>query len=366
MPRILISLILSLLCLQSFSQTTFLFIAEVQGRNVDGLLNARILSPVQKRNVTLTITVSERKAGRVLTIKTPAFSLNPGNNIIPATAVRPAKIQFSNNRMANQIQQNGVFPEGDYEYCYTLSPEQGNYDPEVPAEQCFDAEVAPFSPLNLTEPDDKSKSCERRPMFSWQPSFPSVPGATYHLILTEVKSGQNAVEAVNYNLPTVSQQGIVSPVLVYPNTYRELEPGKKYAWQVSLYKNQTVLNRSEVWEFTVDCKDSVEKKVEITNDGYRDIEDLLHGNYYVTYDAIKFLIVNSYGKHELDYEIECLTDPQLNLKHLPKIKIEHGKNKVIIDLINNSSFKPDFHYILRIKLPNGETKSLRVLYKAKI
>ncbi len=361
MPRILISLILSLLYLPVFSQTTFLFIPEVQGRNVDGLLNARILSPVQKRNVTLTITVSERKAGRVLTIKTPAFSLNPGNNVIPATAVRPAKIQFSNNRMASQIQQNGVFPEGDYEYCYTLSPEQGNYDPEVPAEQCFDAEVAPFSPLNLTEPDDKSKSCERRPMFSWQPSFPSVPGATYHLMLTEIKSGQNAVEAVNYNLPTVSQQGIVSPVLVYPNTYRELEPGKKYAWQVSLYKNQTVLNRSEVWEFTVDCKDSVERTPD--NDiGYRDIEDLLKGNYYVADKVLKFSLVNSYVEQDLRYEIQCLTDPSIKIKKLPVIKLDRGVNKITIDLTGKRAFKDNHYYLLKVWLPNGSSKSLRFLY----
>jgi len=362
MPRILVSLILSLLCLPAFSQTTFLFIPEVQGRNVDGLLNARILSPVQKRNVTLTITVSERKAGRILTIKTPAFSLNPGNNVIPATAVRPAKIQFSNNRMASQIQQNGVFPEGDYEYCYTLSPEQGNYDPEVPAEQCFDAEVAPFSPLNLTEPDDKSKTCERRPMFSWQPSFPSIPGATYHLILTEIKQGQNAVEAVNYNLPTVSQQGIVSPVLVYPNTYRELEPGKKYAWQVSLYKNQTVLNRSEVWEFTVDCKDSVEKKV--ANESYWDIEDLSGGNYHVANGRINITLINSYAPQKLNYQIECVTDLRLKPKHLPKLDLEHGKNRLTIDLSANHAFRNDYYYVLTVYMPNGSIKSLRFQFKS--
>ena len=362
MRRLILSILLSMGILVAEAQVNIQFVPELQGRNIDGLFNARIYSAKAQRSVSLTITVTERKRGRVLTVKTPAFSINPGSSTIPAAAVRPARLQFANNSFSSQIQQSGTLPEGDYEYCFTLTPEQGGLDPESPAEQCYSAEVTPFSPLNLTEPANQEKICLPRPMFSWQPSFPFVNGAAYQLILTEIKERQTATEAINYNLPLISQNGIVSPALAFPASYKELKAGKKYAWQVSLYKNQTVLNRSEIWEFVMDCKDSVARELSVSDHGYRDIEDLAKGNYYVSTGAVKFSLVNSYGKQELKYTLECISDASVQVKRLPRLFLEHGENKVVIPLLSNGTIRPGQTYILRVYLPGGEVKSLRVAY----
>ena len=363
MRRLFLSIILTAMMLSASAQVNIQFIPEIQGRNIDGLFNARIYSATAKRNVSLTITVSERKKGRVLTIKTPAFSINPGSSNIPASAVRPARLQFANNNFSSQIQQSGMLPEGDYEYCFILTPEQGGLDPESPVEQCYSAEVTPLSPINLTEPANQDKICLPRPMFSWQPSFPSINGSAYQLILTEVKEKQSATEAINYNLPLISQNGIVAPALNFPASYKELKAGKKYAWQVSMYKNQTVLNRSEVWEFTVDCKDSVVKGEGKGSLAYRSIEDLEKGNYYIANGFLRFFLMNPYKEQWLNYEIECISDVNRKVRHLPRLKLLKGENNVEVEINDDNSFVDGFTYILSVTLSDGTIKRLRFLYR---
>jgi hypothetical protein len=160
-------------------------------------------------------------------------------------------------------------------------------------------------------------------------------------------------------LPVINQSNIVSPILPYPSIAPQLVKGKKYAWQVTAYKDQTVLNRSEIWEFTVDCQDSVKK---VADDGYRDIEDLSRGNYYIAAGFLKFALVNPYQAQDLKYAITSLNNPDKKIKRLPKLKLKTGNNQVQIDLTATNSFTDEKYYILKVQLPNGTTKSLRFLY----
>lgn len=360
MLRRIIPFVLAFFSLPALGQVSFQFIPELQGRNVDGLLNVKFVSTQASRRMSLSVIVTELKSGKVLSIKTPAFSVNQGVNQVPVTAIRPAKVQFGGSKVATTVQQSGLLPEGEYEYCFALTPEQGYYDPEVPAEQCFTAEVIPFSPLSLIEPGNQDKLCEKRPLFSWQPSFPIVAGSSYQLLLTEIKGNQSPLEALNYNLPIVNQSGIMSPVLPYPPSARELQAGKKYAWQVSLYKNQTVLNRSEVWDFMVDCKDSVENKIAAGNN-FRNIGDLSNGNFHEVKGYLKFTLNNPYKEQDMHYNIVCITDPAKKIKRLPKVLLKNGVNQIAIDISNNG-FSDGYFYILSVELPNGDIKSLRFVY----
>lgn len=365
MLRKVISILLVVISVPAFAQVSFQFIPELYGRNIDGLLNLRIVNVSGPKVVTLNLSVTERKSGKIVSIRTEPFTLNNGNATIPASAIRNSKIQFGGNRVSAAVQQNGYFPEGDYEYCFTLNSAFGTPNPEVYSDQCFNYELVPSAPLSLTEPYNQDKICEKRPLLAWQPSFPQIPGSAYQLVLVEIKERQNATEALNYNLPIVRQSGIVNPVLSYPPSSKELQAGKKYAWQVSVYKNQTVINRSEVWEFTVGCDDNMVTPG-FTDDGYRDIEDLLKGNYYMANGSVKLSVMNSYGPQDLHYEISCITDAKLKIKRLPKLKLENGRNKVFIILDNRRVFKEDYYYILKIWLPDGSIKSLRFKYNDQI
>lgn len=357
-----ISILIIFICCQVSAQVSVQFVPEVYGRNLNGLFNCRLMNLSGRRTASLQITVSERKAGTVCVIKTAEFTILPGSNPIPLAAASGAAIRFANNRLGQITASSRSFPEGDYDYCFTLSYTHSDNPPD---EQCFPYLLAPFADLSLIDPLNKDKICDKRPLFTWQPLLPGLAGTNYQLVLAEIKTGQNATEALNYNLPIINQSGIIAPILPFPAVNRELEPKKRYAWQVTAYKEHTILNRSEIWEFTLDCKDTVPKKVK-KDSGYRDIEDLLKGNYYVAKGDIRISIINPYSKQPLKYTVTALEGNGKPIGKLPKLQLENGTNKLIIDLSGNRSFKPGAYYILNLWLPNGGLKNLRFLYEKPI
>jgi hypothetical protein len=355
-----LTLIALLFSVPALGQVTFQFVPDIYGRNVDGLLNCRILNASGNRSATLTVSVNERKSGSIVTLTTTSFNLSPGLNSIPGTSLKSSNIQFYNNPVSVITRHDHNFPAGDYEYCFTLNFSGSGAD--LPVEQCFSYELIPFSELHLSEPYDRDTICEKRPLLSWQPLLPGISGSAYQLVISEIKSGQNAVEALNYNLPVLNQSMISSPILPYPSIARELEEGKSYAWQVTAYKDQTILNRSEVWTFRVGCRENKKPPV-MAEDGYRDIEDLARGNYYVAVGTIKFVVLNAYNEQAFKYQIENLNNPGKKIKGMPKVKLLKGKNKILIDLANTDSFTDGNSYIMKLWLPDGTAKNLRFIYK---
>lgn len=340
------------------AQMSIQFIPEVYGRNMEGLMSAGIINASAKTNVRLSVSVVEDKLGKVLSILTDPFTVAPGTNRIPASAIRPTSVRMENNAASRFLQKNGYLPQGNYEYSYQVV--SAIAVEEIITEQTFNHEVLPPAPLNLIEPYNEDQICNKKPLLTWQPSIPVVSGMLYELLLAEIKDRQSPVEALNYNLPVVKQKGIANPLLLYPPSAKELLEGKRYAWQVTAYMGETIVNRSEVWEFKVDCKHD-DKPVE-DDYGYRDIDDLFKGNYYIAKGFVKFTLINSYKEQPLKYQIIGVTDPRQKLKRLPKVKLKNGKNKISIDLSRNFSFKDGYSYLLILELPNGGSRQLRFIY----
>lgn len=344
------------------AQVSIDFIPAISGSTLDGLMNVRIVNVGPKRNIRLEIMVVqdfEVVTEEVVHIITEPFDIHAGVNTVPPTIVRTARVKIGNGAAARFLQQNGYFPSGQYVYDYKVTVASTR---ETLLEQSFMHELTPAAPLNLVEPYDKDEICELRPLLSWQPHFPMTPGAQYQLVLTEIKDKQNGIEALQYNLPLINQKGISANLMMYPAVARDLEKGKSYAWQVTAYKGNTVLNRSEVWTFSMKCEDSVAK---VTNRdlGYRLIEDLARGNNYITSGILKITIANAYAPQQLRYEITCVTSPLLSFKKLPVIQLVEGKNMIAIDLSEEKALKDNYTYILKVWLPNGNVKQLRFIYK---
>jgi hypothetical protein len=343
-------------------QVSFIFIPEMQGRTLDGLLQVKLANPAnQSQLVSLKVTVTAVNAGTVVTVKSAPFQLLPGSSSLPMGLFSKAAIRFSDNKIATICRQTGYFTEGDYEYCFELSPAEVSHQGEVIAEQCFDYYLQPFSPLILISPAEEDKLCNKRPPFFWQPLLPSIPGVQYRFLLVEVKPGQAKVEALNYNTPLINQLNINMPMLFFPPQAKDLTEGKQYVWQVSAYKNEMMLVNSEIWEFTVECED---KPVKVIPESYRDIADLAKGNFYIAKGRILFAVENTYDKAKLEYKIRCISRPELEVKKLPTVKLQRGSNNIMIPLEDNKSFVDGNYYLLEIKLPNGEEKQLRFLYKS--
>lgn len=355
---------LFLLCFsvtESRAQVSIDFIPAISGATIDGLMNVRINNIGAKKTIRLEITVNsddEVSSVQVVHIATSEFDINAGSNIIPPSVIRSAQVKIGNSEPAKFLQQNGYFPSGQYSYDYKVILVSTR---EVLVEQNFVHDLQPAAPLNLVEPYDADEICELRPLLSWQPHIPMTAGAQYQVVVAEIKAKQNGIEALQYNLPIVNQRGISANLMMYPAVARELEKGKRYAWQVTAYQGNTVLNRSEVWTFSMKCPDTVvEEKPQLS---YRDIEDLAKGNFYMAQGRLSFVLVNSYAEQSLQYAISCLTDPKLKVKNLPSKTLARGKNKVDIDLSENKAFKQDYSYMLTVIMPNGQMKNLRFVYK---
>ncbi|WP_212002830.1 hypothetical protein [Chitinophaga sp. HK235] len=343
----------------AYAQVTVVFVPEIQGRSLDGLLQVKLNNAATTRQrAVLTITVAAQSVGKVVSIKTPAFDLMPGLNPLPAGLMAGVSIQFAENKIAAILRQSHLFTAADYEYCFEVSPGDVHGGISL-GQQCFNYSLQPFSPLILTSPYDGDQICDKRPNLFWQPLLPAIPGMQYRLILTTLNPGQNKAEALRYNLPLINQSFINTPMLFFPPSAQELKEGKEYIWQVTAYKGDVLLSTSEMWTFKLQCKDS---SAPLTPESFRDIEDLTKGNFYLANGYIRFATHNTYAATNLNYEIVCLTDPGSKVKHLPKVKLVHGGNHVVIDLSENRSFKDGYYYRLTITLPDGLKSELRFLY----
>jgi len=357
--RLIMTVLFGCLCLHGKAQYTFSFMPEVQGRSIDNIYQVRIGNTGEKVTANLRIVVTEAQVGTVVTIDVPAFDLLPGVATVPPAAIYRAAVTFGNNKISTIIRQSGYFPEGDYDYCFELY-EGTAHSSDLLADQCFNYSLEPFSNMQLIQPYDEDKICDKRPSFSWQPLIPAINGVMYRLLLVEVKDQQQPVEALRMNLAIVNQRDIALPLLMYPSIANQLEEGKKYAWQVSAYQSDLLLSQSEIWSFTVDCeKDSTRLPIE----AFRSIEDLTRGNFYIARGQLLFALKNTYAATNLTYSIRCLTKPDQTVKKLPTVPIARGYNQVVIDLSDNTSLTAGYYYIMDIILPDGTKKQLRFIYK---
>lgn len=345
-------------CLSTHAQYSFQFFPELHGRTVDGLFQVKIFNPTNATALArLVITVSAKNGGQVLKIVANDINIVPGLNTLgPATSAK-AYLQFSQTEIGRITKQSNSFPEADYAYCFMLADTKTS---TVYGEECFDYHLEPFNPLSLIEPYNTQEMCEKKPAFVWQPIFPSIGGLLYQVTLTEVKEKQTPTEALYYNVPIINLRNLSNSFLPYPSIARNLDSSKKYVWQVTAYRGDMVLSRSEIWTFKIACPNEI---ITYPNDGYRSIEDLVMGNFYVANERVLFSIDNHYTEQKLDYSIICLTDPEIRIKKLPPVKLSRGRNNILIPLENKRIFKEGYSYIMKVKLPNGTEKTLRFIYK---
>jgi hypothetical protein len=149
-------------------------------------------------------------------------------------------------------------------------------------------------------------------------------------------------------------------MLRYPPNLAELKEGSKYAWQVTVYTNKTILKKSEIWTFTVKCQ---QQERTPAAESYRELKENDDGNFYIAEKLLRFSFYNPYNSGNLDYTIENLSDTRTEIKKLPVLKMYTGLNKYDLDLSENNSFKNGNEYLLKVRLTNNRELRLRFIYK---
>jgi hypothetical protein len=347
-----------------FSQQVLInFNPAVYGQSLEGLSFAQMVNLYpQDLNGAVTIRVRETHAGNVATIRMPAFLLRRGSNTIDRLAFSKALFSFGKNKYGSLLSQSGKFPEGEYEFCFEIDLSSS----KLPAgalpviENCFIHEVHPLTPLLLINPVDGDEDCNKRPQFTWQPPMPMPMNARFRLILTELKEKQDPIEAINFNTPIINQGNIPVNQLNFPFNAPELKEGKKYVWQVTVYTEKIILEKSELWLYKVKCP---EENLEQVSGSYREMKEGIDGNYYVADKIVRFSFNNPYNAGVLSYTIVSLANPGLAIKNLPKLDMQAGLNKHELDLRERKDFKNNQEYLLSVHLANDRELKLRFLYK---
>jgi hypothetical protein len=345
--------------LTSRAQILMQFNPAVDGTTLDRVGNVHIQSNLPEMvQAKLTITVTETGVGTLLKINTPAFSIRPGLNIPSPQLLAISKYNFQANTAAQTLAQTHRFNNGEYEYCYELSIVSGKSQEDF-FENCFDYGVTVMTPLLLINPYDKETSCDRRPNLLWQPVLPMQPGLTYTVILSEELLNQSKAEAINFNKALIFQSGIAGNSLNYPPQAPDLDSNRTFAWQVWGIRDNVIVVKSEIWEFTVTCSsDSVTNN----RDSYRELKETLDASSYLARGFLHFSFYNGYGPYVLNYSIVDLSKQNKVVKNLPDLTALHGYNKIDVDLSDLTNMNPGDQYLLKVKTRDGRTLQLKFVY----
>ncbi|OJY89976.1 MAG: hypothetical protein BGP13_23020 [Sphingobacteriales bacterium 40-81] len=341
----------------SFAQLIFHFVPEVYARNIDGVCS------FQMQNMTsaplsgkILISIKENlKPQPVVDIETPVTIISKGTSALSKSIVGNSIFKFANNAYGQLVNQTKNFPPGEYSFCFTFIPAEKG-DPEY--ENCFDATIEPLIPIQLLIPSNEDTICLKRPVLSWQPPMPYNGAMTFRLMLTEKKMAKNGVEAMLKNAPLLLLDNISSTTITYPSNYPELKEGITYYWQVVAYQQKIIVSTSEVWAFTLKCKDDPI----VDNDSYRELKFMVNGNYYITSQYLKFSFLNNYNIKKLQYTIIDVEEGGKPVKYVPEVKLTQGLNKVDID-ITEIGLKQGKSYLLKVFPFNESPVEIRFIYQ---
>jgi len=358
MKKILTAIVLSAgVFTASVGQVNFYYLPELYAKSVDGLGSFQLQnltgSAVSGR-VIISVKENTSRSG-VVTITTPVSSFNPGMNNFPRTSFASAVFNFSPNRVAVIINQTRAFIPGEYTICFRFVNAVNHGDDY---ESCFDASIQPLVPINLLIPAEHDHICEKRPSFSWQPPVPFQPSMRFRLLLTEKKQGE-AVENLLMNTPLVLLDNISSTTISFPSFAADLTEGKTYCWQVVVSQQGVIVSKSEIWEFTVQCK---EAQAPLGGDSYRELKLLQNGNYYISSRLLKFSFRNNYNIKKLNYSILDIEKGGEKIKNLPEIALTAGINKIDID-ISDLDLVPGKYYLLKVYPFNEPEAEVRFIYQ---
>ncbi len=364
MKYLIAILLLTITCIYSpklNAQVSFNF-NPLFGQSIEGLSTVQIMNSYNQ-DLSCKVTITIRKQYEIVQIVTPVFILRPGMNMVDKVAFSKAQFLFGENTEAFTLRHTGKLLEGEYEYCFEADISESKIQSLPPIyENCFVHIIQPLTPLLLIDPADGDKVCNKRPNFLWQPPIPMPVNALFRIMVTKVNEGQDIAEAIAFNLPYIKVENIVANNLFYPANLPDLIEGGRYAWQVIIYSQQTIIKKSEIWEFTVSCD---EKNPVVESDSFRQLKETLDGSIYYAYGKLKFAFYNPYGSGKLAYTISSLTEQKKEIKNLPELEIKPGENYLEIDLWEYNVFKLNHEYVIKIRLANNRIMQLRFIYKEK-
>lgn len=262
---IVIIVLMTIVCTseaQVYIQTTLPTVGLVQKNQLWNLLliNGATM-PIEGK---LELVLRDRQTGmELLTATTTRITLPKGSLSVNVNSLNPVQYNYLGMEPGNTL--NGLLPAGAYVACYSFTKVTGEKTEQL-TEECASFDIEPLSPPLLIFPADSSELETVPAQFTWTPPTPAgmVSHLQYEILITQVRPGQKADEAMQDNMSFYNSANVPVNYLTYPGTLPAFEKDKWYGWQVVARDNKSYAGKSEVWVFKVKQPEAVSSMVEMT------------------------------------------------------------------------------------------------------
>jgi hypothetical protein len=306
--KIFFNIILTISCLFSFNKNfaqISILNASTNNYNITpaGLLELNIMNFQNDIQVIVEGKILTAQNEPILDVISTPFILKKGMNITSQIGLHIASAVYSASEQANYIKTSHTLPSGKYHYCAFIKSLPNDI---VTDEYCQDIESDVSTFLFLVSPPDKEEIETKYPVLIWTHSEPfSLTNQSdyYRIIVADLFADQSPEAAINTNVPLYMKNYLTSHSILYPIDAKELEVGKKYAWQVQKLNNGTIVNKTEAWEFKLKAPETVREnkyavlKKQLDADFYT-VDRYLYFTYDENYDpaVTKIQIIDSKRK----------------------------------------------------------------------
>ena len=286
----------------------------------------------------------------MMTANTGMIMIGKGLKIISQNDVQPVQYNYVNPDFSKDF-----IPIGSYVACYRVYHLSAKGE-EPLGDECVKVNIDPLSPPLLNTPADTSEVPTVYPQFTWMPPAPMemFTQLSYEISVCEIKDGQKPIEAMQYNFPVYTKSNINLPADNYSSSYTALEPGKKYAWQVTAVNGISYATKTEVWSFTI-AKKAAESQ--LSGDSYVQLGG--SGEQQSLYTLAGNNIAVKYYSPDMLYKAKIIfSDEKGNIIKEEKEKIVYGENYITFPL----SSRFDKNKIYKITLYTDNNKPLSALF----
>lgn len=355
-----------MIAVSSFSSAQILITPQIPPQGV--LLKNQLWNLVVINNsgstqeVQLQLTITDAVSGQTLiSAATRTIVLPKGGTLLKEKDLAPIRYTFGGSVNSVAGGTSDFLPVGNYTVCYVITENHSKGFDFAAGEECVDITVEPMTPPQLISPADTSVLDTRYPYFNWIPPAPlsMFNNLSYEILIVELRKGQSPYEAMERNSPLFIERYLNTPYLLYPASYKALEPGRDYAWQVIAKNGNTYAQKTEVWSFTI-------KKDTVTNANpngtYVKLRKGFDANSYPTDGDLYVEYNNESGDTLVHVSIYLLNNNQRQTMEIKKIKLKQGQNFIHLKLSGQRRYRHNQEYILELKNGRNELWNMKLRY----
>jgi len=300
---------------------------------------------------------------QVLGATTTSFIFPPGNVMLNSISLTPVQYNVFSGSYNIDPNLNSFLPVGSFLVCYTFISDSLSKGPIT--QECNVIDVEPLTPPQLIIPEDKTKiDTTSLPQFTWLPPAPLnlFTNLQYDFYLVQMDSGQEAVDAIQTNIPILYQQDITGTSLIYPSSAPALQTGGQYAWKVVAKNNETEVSNSEVWVFSL--KNFSSDNTDGSGLPYTRLQKNNESGYAICSGKLKFAYVNETTDSVWNVMIFDINShksiPMPNI--LATSLMMRGLNLMDINLTNNPYFIDQHIYSMELHNSRNEIWRMKFEY----